>query len=78
MTLKQLLDLGPDDWEKLSDEDLKKYLDPYLKVTRPTREQVVRGAAKSKSEAKKSTNLSSQQLIMQLQNLAKQQGITAK
>lgn len=78
MTLQQLLDLGPDDWEKISDEDLKKYLDPYLRVTRPTKEQVVRGAAKSKSESKKVSAPSSQQLIMQLQNLAKQQGIVTK
>jgi len=78
MTLQQLLLLGPDDWEKISDEDLKKFLEPYIKVTRPTKEQVVRGAAKSKTESKAraSSAPSSQQLIMQLQNLAKQQGFS--
>ncbi len=74
MTLQQLLLLGPDDWDKVSDEDLKKFLDPYLKVTRPTKEQVVRGKSESKERKNKSTTPSAQSLISQLQNLAKQQG----
>lgn len=74
MTLQQLLDLGPDDWDKVSDEDLKKYLEPFLRVTRPTKEQVAKGAIATKKAKNNSKAPSSQQLIMQLQNLAKQQG----
>lgn len=76
MTLAKLLALGPDEWEQLSDEELHKVLDPFLKVTRPTKEQSLRGAAKTKAAKNKVSAPSSQQLIMQLQNLAKQQGYT--
>lgn len=32
MTVKELLALGPDGLEKLTDDDVKKHFEPYLKI----------------------------------------------
>lgn len=37
MTIEQLLDLPSTKWEKLTDAELLKYFEPYLKFTRPDR-----------------------------------------
>lgn len=68
MTLSQLLALGPDDWEKLSDTELQKALEPFLKVTRPTK--AVKPASKSKTVSTKAPSV--QQMLMQMQALASQ------
>lgn len=35
MTIEKLLGMSAKEWEALSDADLHKFLEPYLKVTRP-------------------------------------------
>ena len=47
MTIEKLLGLSVDDWDKMTDEELKQHLEPYLKVTRPTKEVSNPSAKKS-------------------------------
>lgn len=35
MRIDQLVGLSAEDWNKISDEELYKFLEPYLKITRP-------------------------------------------
>lgn len=37
MTLDELCELDADGWEKLTDDELKKFCEPFLNVTRPER-----------------------------------------
>jgi len=68
MTLDKLLALSPDDWEKLPDAELQKALEPFLKVTRPTKP--VKSTSKSKSVSAKAPSV--QQMLAQMQALATQ------
>jgi len=80
MKLDQLLLLDSEGWEKISDDDLKKFLEPFLKVTRPVKEIV---PSKSKTAIKKSGGIntvlsSNQDMIKQLAGLLKQSEINLK
>lgn len=70
MTLKELLPLSAEDWEKLSDEDLAKALEPYLAVTRPKKIPAPNTKKKVSVKAPAVTDM-----LAQLQALAKQSGI---
>ncbi len=73
MKLDELLALDSAGWEKISDDDLKKFLDPFLKVTRPTKIPVqTKSAASKKVSASNSILSSNQDMIKQLAGLLKQ------
>lgn len=73
MTLKDLLVISPDEWDKLPDEELKAILEPFLKVTRPSKELIPRSKSASKKVTmKSSTNV--QDLFNQLTSMQKQLG----
>jgi hypothetical protein len=67
MILADLLQLSPEDWEKLSDEELKLALEPFLKVTRPTKPVV---APTKKKVTTKSPGVAD--MLKQLQALSQQ------
>lgn len=70
-TLKDLLEISPDDWDKLGDTELQTILEPYLKVTRPTKELAAhKPVTKGKASAKSSTNV--MDLFKQLTSMQKQ------
>ncbi len=72
MTFEELLGLGVDDWEKLSDEELTTILRPFFLVTRPTKEM----AAKSDTKTTKNIGkLSFDKMQKELFNLATAAGI---
>ena len=74
MKLNELLALDSEGWEKISDEDLKKFLDPYLKVTRPTKipEKNTKSPSSSKKPSSSAILSSNQDMIKQLAGLLKQ------
>ncbi len=71
MTLKELLPLSAEDWEKLSDEELRKVLEPYLSVTRPTKVPAPNTKAKKVSAKAPAVG----DMLAQLQRLDNQAGI---
>jgi hypothetical protein len=71
MTLKELLPLSAEDWEKISDEELRKVLDPYLSVTRPTKVPAPNTKKKVSAKAPAVNDM-----LAQLQRLANQAGIS--
>ena len=55
MTIEELLDCHPDDIKKMTDTELLKHFEPYLKVTRPELAEKPAGGTKRVSNERMSS-----------------------
>ncbi len=76
MTFEELLGLGVDDWERLSDEELTTILRPFFLVTRPTKESAAKAASGTVGKTSKNVGkVTFEKLQKELFNLATTAGI---